>query len=210
VALLVAWWADRFGARPTRIVRLAAWLAPALAIGVASALVWHPYVQPGVLPPPSPATLWLFAPAVAGAIALAWGLHAGRPALLVHGTAAAMVVVLGAGVWPYIAWVNRTFEYPKLAEIVARHSTPAPVGAFFTQELYHAYFYAGRPLHRLASTQEMNQYLARPERPVALINAFNWRFTERVRLPSIAVIDSVWLGTQEILVVRAERPPLPL
>jgi hypothetical protein len=95
--------------------------------------------------------------------------------------------------------VNEQFEYRRLAALVADRSGGGDVGAFFNRELFHAYFYAGRPLVPIADPAAVREFLARPGRPIVLVNAEN---RQAIGLPGVAVIARLRLGSDDILAVR--------
>jgi hypothetical protein len=59
---------------------------------------------------------------------------------------AATLVLFGAGIWPYNAWVSQGFERARLRQALAGADRSDEAGAYFSRELYQAHFYAGRPL----------------------------------------------------------------
>lgn len=208
-ALLVAWWADAHGAVRTAAPRAVAWGSLAIVGAVLAVLA----VPVGVTPPESrfaPGVSWEILPLVAGgaliALALFWGLRIGRPGLLIYGGVVAMVVILGYGTGLYNAWVQKTQDFPRLAAAIAR-SSPDGTPGVFGGRFFPIDFYLGRELHRIQTVEEFNEYLARPERPVVVVNGRTWKRIQGQISPDIRAIDRMWVRGQEMLIVRMGRPP---
>ena len=206
-ALLIAWWADTQGATRTLLGRALGWASLAGAAG-AIALLLRVRLSPGILAtaPAWAAPVLILGVAGVGA-ALFGGLRAGRPALLVGAVAGCTAVMLAFGMWLYSDWVNRTLDFPRVAETLARHAgSQAPV-AYLTRRFFQVDFYAGRELRQLRTVQEFNAWMARPERPVALVNGRNWDFIAPHRSPHLRVLERVPVGEEELLIVSDGRPP---
>jgi 4-amino-4-deoxy-L-arabinose transferase-like glycosyltransferase len=206
-ALLVAWWAAEAGARVTPIRRALAAAAGLTILVVLAAPLW-------VRPSPRyfvPAATWASAPlflALLGAgAALAVGLWRGRPRLLVAGTVTAMVVVLGWGSWLHARWAASTQDYPGLAAQVSHEAGGAPVGAVVIADYFlQLDFYLGRTVTPLYTAGDLRTFLARPERPVAVVEARDWR---RLGAPGWADVQIVarWrVEGQDHLIVRGSAP----
>jgi 4-amino-4-deoxy-L-arabinose transferase-like glycosyltransferase len=204
-ALLVGWWADAHGAGARRAGGLVGWLA----LGAAAALIlalqvpawWGIRLRP-FIPGPS----WVMLPVLAGialaAVALFRGLREGRPALLVHGVAAAMAVVLACGIWPYDTRYNQVWDARRL---VARAETWAENGeaAVFR---HHADwlsmdFYAGRALLSVNEPRPLDAYLARPGRPVVIIRDGDWRAMAPQLSVNARILERFTIGTETVLLV---------
>lgn len=209
-ALLVAWWADAHGALKTAAGRVTAWASLAI-VGAATAALVAPL---GVGTPPArfvPEWSWAILPLLGAAaliaVALFWGLRTGRPALLIWGGVVAMVVLLGHGTRLYNAWVNETQNFPRLATHLARH---APNVAVFGGRFFPIDFYLGRELHRIWTVEEFNEYVARPERPVVVVNGRTWEKIQGQISRDIRVVERMRVRGQDMLIVRIDRGPSPL
>ncbi len=207
-ALLVGWWADAHGDIARRAGRVAAWLA----LGAAGALIvalqvpawWGIRIRPFI-----PGLSWVMLPVLTGValvgIALFRGLREGRPALLVHGVAAAMAIVLAYGIWPYDARYNQVWDSRRL---VARAETWAGDGkvAVFRHHIdwRSMDFYAGRALPSVNEPPDLDAYLARPGRPVVIIEAGDWRAMEPQLSVNARVLERFTIGTDTVLLVGRE------
>lgn len=192
-ALLVAWWADAHGAARTGLARAIAWVGPAVMLGVSAAVL-----LPGLrglragLDVPDPS--WAIAPLlVAGwgaALALWAGLGRGRPALLVGGLTAAMLVLLTYGTWLHNTRFSDTADVPRLAARLEAHARGGEVGVLFETGWLEVDYYLGRPLREIRAGEDLESYLARTGRPV-LTNESTWAgIRERVS-PRVRVVERV-------------------
>ncbi|MBI4610653.1 MAG: glycosyltransferase family 39 protein [Candidatus Rokubacteria bacterium] len=203
LALLVAWWADAHGAVRTTLGRVLAW-GSLLGAGGGVALL--------ALSPPFglERVSWELLPLIAGTallgLALWRGLQAGRPALLVQGVVAGMVVILGSGIWLHNAWANRTEDFKGLSARVERHVGGAAV-AVFGGRFFPLDFYLGRDLRRIRTEEELEAYLARPERPAVVVAEGSWRALQGKVSQDVRVLDRMRVRGQEMLVVRADSVP---
>lgn len=208
-ALLVAWWADRHGAERTTAGRMVGWFS-LVAAAVAITSLGHPEWFGPDQAPFVPGFSWAAFPLAAGAALVGtvmfWGLHAGRPAMLVHGVVAAMVVLLGYGIWLYNGRFNEVWDFKRLAASVERHAHGGEVGVFGGR-WFSIDFYIGRPLHSIRTGAEFKEYLARSERPVVVVNGRTWGYVQGQISPHVRVLDQMTVGGQEMLILKDGGPP---
>ena len=205
-AIIVGTWADQRGAMPTRPARVLAWL---FLVGVIVALVAIPFVpdvqESGILL--LPGFVWKALPFVAGMLSLGgvffWGLGRGRPALAVYGGAALMAVLLSVGVRLSDEAIERTQDFRIVAAALLRHAAGADVRLFSATLLLPVDFYVGRQLERMYRVEELREYLARPGRPVALIDRHHWRNSQQELPPDLALLEKIPIQGQELYIVRS-------
>ena len=118
------------------------------------------------------------------------------------GVALATAVLLSLGVWMQNEWVNRTQDFPQLAALVERHAKGGDVGVlggrFFSVDVY-----LGRQLTPVRTQPLFLTFLARPDRPVALLSERVWNsFTDDVRA-NLEILDRLRVRRQVMLIVRA-------
>lgn len=210
-ALLVAWWADAHGTARTPAGRVIGWLTPAIVAATSVALHvphwWHPQTRIYLTGLP----WWTLLPVVASlaliGAAIFWGLRVGRPALLVHTVVAAMVVILGYGIWPYTQRYNEIWNYRELATNAEQAARGGEVGVF---PLYLRWmsidFYLERPPHSLSSVEEVNAYLARNDYPVVLMEERTWRAIQPQLSRDVRVLEQMPIGREKLLIIRGGRP----
>ena len=207
-AIVVAAWADRRGACPTQPTRVIAWL---FLVGVVVALVAAPFVpdvqESGILLVPGFA--WKAIPLLLGTLLLGgaffWGLSRGRPALVVYGGAALMVVVLSVGVRLNDEAIERSQDFRIVAAALQRHAGGGEMRLFSASLLLPVDFYVGRQLVRMFRVEEMRDYLARPGHPVALMDRRYWR-DFRGELPAdLVVLEKIPIQGQDLYIVRSAR-----
>lgn len=209
LALLVGWWADAHGPARAPAARLFGWIA--LGLGAATVLAadapqWFEPAQRPYVPGYTWEALPLLLGAALAAVAMWGGLRTGRPAVLVHGVAAGMIVILGYGIWPYNSRFNRIWDFPALAASVGQHAGAGPA-AVFGGRWFPLDFYLGRPLQRVGSVAEANAFLARPERPVLVMRS-SLRQTILGDLSTEArVFGERSIGTRPMVILRSGRVP---
>jgi len=179
-ALLVGWWADAHGTARTRADRVIGCLALIGFLVLAASLNiprwWHPRVRVYLTGLP-----WELVPVVVGLTAIGgalfWGLWSGRPALLVHGAVLATAVTLGYGIWPYTMRYNEVWNFKQFAGAVDRHAHGAEAAVFKYQsdEWMSLDFYLARPPLAIETVADLRTFLSRPDRPVVVIDARDWR-----------------------------------
>jgi hypothetical protein len=114
-----------------------------------------------------------------------------------------MAVVLFAGVWIYNDRINATHDFKALAASVERHAHGGEVGVFVSKgEYLQIDYYLGRDLRTLAFPSDLAAYVARPERPVVVINQENWERHERQMPAGLRVLEAPLVGGETIRVVR--------
>ncbi len=207
-ALLVGWWADAHGTARGTAGRVIGWVSLASAVAAVAALYWPAWLGPEQRPF-APGISWQALPLIAGCAlaggALFWGLRAGRPALLVHGVAAAMVVILGYGTWLYNPRFNEVWDFRRLAASVERHAAGGDA-AVFGARWFSIDFYLGRPVLWLRTVEELNSFLDRGNRPVAVVNGRTWLRIQGQISPAIRVLEQTTIGSQDVLIVRHDNP----
>ena len=208
-ALMVAWWADAHGTNRTFVERVVGWVAvgggAAIAVALRMPQWWDPQMQLYV----SGASWRLLLPVFAGlaviAIAFCWGLCAGRPAFLVYGGVAGMVIILGYGIWPFNQRYNEVWNFKALAsrmDAYAQHGMPA---IFKHRPDWLAIdFYAGRSPHSIDTIEEFNAYLARPQHPVVVVDEKGWRNYGAQLAPMPRVLEQMAIGKETLMIVRAD------
>jgi hypothetical protein len=205
-AIIVAAWADQRGAMPTRPARALAWL---FLVGVVVALVAAPFVpdlqESGILL--LPGFVWKALPLAIGALLLGgvffWGLSRGRPALVVYGGSALMAVLLSVGVRLNEEAIERTQDFRIVAAALQRHAAGGDMRLFSASLLLPVDFYVGRQVDRMFRVEEMRDYLARPGRPVALMDRRYWRDFQRELPPDLVVLEKMSIQGQELYIVRS-------
>ncbi|MGH7331720.1 MAG: ArnT family glycosyltransferase [Candidatus Rokuibacteriota bacterium] len=192
-ALLVAWWADAHGTRPTRVGRIVAW-AGLVGLGVASTLLTLPDpwgLRRALLIPEFSVALipivlagWLLALSV-------WaGLGSGRPALLVGGASAAMVVLFGYGTWLHNTRLSGPPDIPRLAARLEAHARGAEAGVLHETGWLEVDYYLGRPLRELPTEDAFERFLVSHGGPV-LASETTWAQIQGHVSPRIRVLERV-------------------
>jgi 4-amino-4-deoxy-L-arabinose transferase-like glycosyltransferase len=205
-ALLVGWWADAHGTARTRAGRMIGGLALTGFLVLAASLNipqwWHPRVQAYLA-----GLSWELVPVVLGlgAIggALFWGLRSGRPALLVNGAVLATALTLGYGIWPYTMRYNELWDFKHFAGAVDRHARGAEAAVFKYQsdEWMSLDFYLARPPLAIETVADLRAFLNRPDRPVAVIDARDWRTVRSGLAPDARALEEMRIGRQKLLIV---------
>jgi 4-amino-4-deoxy-L-arabinose transferase-like glycosyltransferase len=204
LALVTAWWADRHAATAGRAGRVLGGAVAALAAVMAVTFVVAgpalSALQPEAAVPTRPLALPLaLAVAAVGAAFLA-GLRAGRPDVLVVGSAAAMAVGLAYFTWVTTGAFNRVNDFPGVAAMLERHArgeeTRVLGGRYFQVELY-----LGRSMPRIWTVEDFNQFVLSPERHVALVDERGWRTIHDRVPPEVRVLDRLHVRGRDMLVV---------
>jgi 4-amino-4-deoxy-L-arabinose transferase-like glycosyltransferase len=204
-ALLIAWWADTHGTTRPAVGRALGWVA--LAGAVVMSVAFHtPDWWDG---PPRLYLLdvsWLpLLPIIGGlglvGVTMCWGLHVGRPALLVHGAAVGMAVILSYGTSLYNHRYNDVWPYPELvAHADARaHGTETAVFAPRPDWL-SIDFYAARPPRSIWTVEELRTYLGREDHPVCVMDQESWRAHRRDLPATVEVLEEMKIGSDTLLV----------
>jgi hypothetical protein len=203
-ALIVAWWADAYGLGTSVTRRLLALIALVAGLGLLTAPLW-------VRPSPRyflPGYSWDAVPLLAGitllTVALFAGLWTGRPALMVHGSVAAMLLILTYGSWLHARWSERTMDVPRLARLVGRHAEGTAPGVFATNVLHlELDFYLGRETVWIGTVSHLAEHLGRPERPIVVVERRAWEQMRATVPTRVVVLDRLTLGGKELHIVRA-------
>ncbi len=212
LALLVAWWADTHGTVSTLPARLLGLTALVLA-GAAILALNSPESLGLDERPHVPGLSWEVLPLVGGTallgLTLFWGLRVGRPLVLVYGTVAAMVVILGYGIWPYNTRFNEFWDFRRLAAGIERHARGGEVAVFggnvYGGRWFSIDFYAGRPLRSVQTIPEFTAFLAREEQPIVVVRDPIWRIIQPGISMKVSVLEQMAVGGQNMLIVQENR-----
>ncbi len=209
-ALLVAWWADRHAAARVRGGALIGWtclLGAALATAALHAAVrWD-------LGPRWP-DLRGFALGLVPLVLACWGLalslwaglRAGRPGLLVGGTAAAMVVMLGYSTWFVLERSTDTGDVRQLAARLERQAGGREVGVLFETGGLEIDFYLGRPLREIEAELELEKFLARDGGAVLAREAV-WNQIKVYVWPQVRPVDRFSLDGRSFVILGWTSAP---
>jgi len=205
-ALLVGWWADARGTDRTRAGRVIGCLALVGFLVLAASLNvprwWHPRVRVYLAGHP-----WELVPVVLGLAAIGgalfWGLWSRRPAFLVHGAVLATAVTLGYGIWPYTMRYNEVWNFKQFAGAVDRraHGAEAAVFKYQSDEWMSLDFYLARPPLAIETVADLRAFLSRPDRPVVVIDARDWRTVRPGLGPDVRALEGMSIGRQKLLIV---------
>lgn len=206
-AILVAWWADARGTEPTRLARVLAWLSLVSVVTALAVAPWIPDVrESGIFL--IPGFVWKAFPLVVAVLMLGGafflGLSRGRPALVVYGGVALMAVLLSAGVRLNDQAMRMTQDFRVVVAALERHGGGVDMRLFSASLLLPVDFYAGRQLVRMQTPPELRQYLARPERPLVLVDQRYWRDFQREFPPNLRVLEKIRIQGQNLFIVRGE------
>ena len=126
-----------------------------------------------------------------------------RRTAIVKWTAAGMAVPLFAGIWIYNHRINTTHNFKALAAGVERHARGGEAGVFVSKgEYLEIDYYLGRDLKVLAFPSDVAAYVARPERPVVVVNQENWERHERQLPAGLHVLEAPFVGGETMRLVR--------
>jgi 4-amino-4-deoxy-L-arabinose transferase-like glycosyltransferase len=134
-----------------------------------------------------------------------WAADERRPRrpVIVKWTAAGMAVALFSGVWIYNGWINAKGNFEALAARVERHARGGEVGVFVSKgEYLQIDYYLGRDLKTLAFPSDLAVYVARPERPVVVVNQENWERHEGQMPAGLRVLEAPFVGGETMRLVR--------
>lgn len=208
-ALVVAWWADAHGTTRTIVGRVVGWVAVGGGVAIAVALrmpqSWHPQMQLYV----SGASWRLLLPVFAGlaviAIAFCWGLCAGRPAFLIYGGVAGMLIILGYGIWPFNQRYNEVWNFKALVSRMDAYAQYGMPAIFKHRPDWLAIdFYAGCSPHSIETIEEFNAYVARPQHPVVVVDEAGWKTFRTQLAPMPRVLEQMAIGRETLMIVRAD------
>jgi 4-amino-4-deoxy-L-arabinose transferase-like glycosyltransferase len=207
-ALLVAWWADTRAAAPTALSRALAWLAPAAVVLALAIAPFVPDLKESEIFS-IPGFAWKAIPLALGGLLLGFiffhALRNGRPALLVWGGAAIMAVLLSVGMSVADQAIRMTQDFRTVAAALERHAGDRDVRLFSASLLLPVDFYLGRHLVRMQTVPQLQEFLARPERPVVLIDPQFWRDFHREFPPDLRVLQTIRIQGQDLVI--AGRAP---
>ena len=201
-ALLVAWWVERHGGERSRAVKV---ILALTVVGAAAALAVtaHPWAEAADRAIVS-GFWWKAALIAAGTLAMVGFLARAllrRPAVLIPGVALAMALLLAPGMWIYAQSTNRLEDYRGLAALIERHAGGGPVGVtggrFFSID-----FYLERDAAGVRTGAALDAWLARPDRPIAVVTGRAWNGM-RVHLKTpTEVLDVMRVRSHDMVIVR--------
>jgi hypothetical protein len=137
-----------------------------------------------------------------------WAADERRPrrSLTVKWFAAVMALALFAGVRVYNHRINATHDFKSLAASVEGHAGGREVGVFVSKgEYLQIDYYLGRALKTLDFPSDLAAYVAKPERPVVVVNQENWQRHERALPPDLRVLEAPVVGGETMRIVRRAR-----
>jgi hypothetical protein len=204
-AIVLAAWVDQRAAHVSRPARALGWL---FLIGVIAGMAIAPFVpdvkESGILLLPGIA--WKLVPFVVGQLVLGvivwWALNRGRPALLVYGGAIVMAVLLMIGARLNDEAIERTQDFRVVAAALARHAGSGDARLFSASLLLPVDFYYGRQLDRMFQLDEFRAFIARPDRPIALIDRRYWRDFQKQFPPDVVLLEKIPIQGQDLYIVR--------
>jgi len=207
-AIIVGAWADERARVVTWPARAIGWLfLVGVLVGIAAAPLVPDVKESGILQLPGFA--WKAAILVLGALILGSvffvGLTRGRPALVIYGGAAMMAVLLSLGARVSDEVIERTQDFRVVAAALRRHAAGGEVRLFSASLLLPVDFYFGRQLDRMFDVDQMRDYLARADHPVALVDPQAWRDFRRWFPPDIAVLETIAIQGQKLYIVRVRQ-----
>jgi 4-amino-4-deoxy-L-arabinose transferase-like glycosyltransferase len=209
-ALLVGWWAERHAAARTRAGTATGWACLAGGVLALAALLAAAREDLGPRWPDLRGPLLALAPFAAGAGGMAlslWvGLRAARPVLLVSGTAAAMVLMLGYGTWFELRRASAEGDVRELAARLERQARGREVGVLFETGWLEVDFYLGRPAREIEAELELEKFLARDGGAVLASEAV-WNQIKVYIWPQVQPVDRFDLGGKSLVILGWTGPP---
>jgi 4-amino-4-deoxy-L-arabinose transferase-like glycosyltransferase len=203
-SLLVAWWADAHARRGSVAPRWLAGLTFAAAAAVAAAPLWMRPSPRVFVPGYSLDSLPLLAGLVLLTVAIIAGARTGRPAVMVYGTTAAMMLLLTYGSWLHARWRAETRDVPRLARLVAQHAEQTTPGVAGSSGIHlELDFYLGRDTILLPTVDDVVAHLRRPEHPVVVIDHHTWTRARAAMSARTAVLEHLRVSGKELEIVRA-------
>jgi 4-amino-4-deoxy-L-arabinose transferase-like glycosyltransferase len=206
-ALLIGWWADRFGTVRSTARRIAGWVGLAGFVALAVSLYvppwWHRHMRVYLT-----GLSWELAPIALGLVLigafLCHGLATGRPSLLVQGVGITTAVILAYGVWPYTQRYNELWNFRQFAAAVQRVAPLGDVSVFRYRfdEWMSLDFYLRRTIPSVEDVGALREYLDRSGQPVVVIGASEFGRV-RAQLPvNVHPVDAMAIGGNTLLIVR--------
>ena len=113
------------------------------------------------------------------------------------------VVLLSVGVRLNEEAIERTQDFRIVAAALRRHAAGGDMRLFSASLLLPVDFYVGRQLDRMFRVEEMRDYLARPGRPVALMDRRYWRDFRQELPPDLVVLEKISIQGQDLYIVRS-------
>jgi hypothetical protein len=140
------------------------------------------------------------------ASALFWGLHAGRPALLVRGVVIGMAIVWGASIWPLNKRRNEIWDFRQFAATVNRHARGGAVAIYQHRDKWGPIdFYLGRSPRSVFTIEQVIEHLTRGEGFVVLMDNVAWDVFGPQLSQDIRVLHRVTVGPQTLIVLGYGR-----
>jgi hypothetical protein len=179
--------------------------AVAMAVALRMPQWWDPVTQVYVSGTSWRLLLLVFAGLAVVAIAFCRGLYAGRPAFLIYGGVAGMVVVLGYGIWPFNQRYNEVWNFKALVSRMDAYEQYGMPAIFKHRPDWLAIdFYAGRSPHSIETIEEFNAYMARPQHPVVVVDKKGWKTYGTQLAPMPRMLEQMAIGEETFMIVRAD------
>jgi hypothetical protein len=113
-----------------------------------------------------------------------------------------MALVLSVGVRLNDEAIRLTQDFRVVAAALARHAGGADIRLFSASLLLPVDFYVGRQLERMERVEDLRGYLARPDRPVVLIDRRYWLVFQRDFPADLQVLEKIPIQGQELFIAR--------
>ena len=210
LALLVGRWADSDAAVPTIGGTILGWGALLSGVAVVAAPAWPDLPLDDFPLHLSWPVVFMVSGVGLAAAAFFLGLRRARPALMVYGVTAGMGMFLGAGLWLYDDWLNRSSDYRRLAEALRQHAGAGEAAAFTSSRHLQIDFYFGRDLVPVWKEEvfdkkpgKFSHFMARAGRPVAVVDGSTWReIRERISVPVVTLDQLPSVAGENMLILR--------
>jgi len=206
-ALLAAWWAFAYAGQRSRAATMIAWGSLAFSATLVVTILVGPSFSEHVAYIP---TAWarripMLAAATLTGVFFFWGLHRGRPRLLVYGVTAATALLFAYGSHVHAEWLNRTQDFKGLAARLERYAQGREArvygGRFFQMD-----FYLGRPFLQIRTNEEFNRFVLSPDHPVVLIDEpRGWKTVRPTAPPEVGILDRMRVRDRDMLIVGIPR-----
>ena len=100
---------------------------------------------------------------------------------------------------------NEVWNFKQFAGAVDRqaHGAEAAVFKYQSDEWMSLDFYLARPPLAIETVADLRAFLSRPDRPVVVIDARDWRTVRPGLAPDIRALEERRIGRQKLLIVSA-------
>jgi 4-amino-4-deoxy-L-arabinose transferase-like glycosyltransferase len=208
-AVLVAWWADAWGAERTTVGRTIAWVALA-GTAATTALAAFPGLGGVRSALQIPELSLMLTPIILFgwilALSLWVGLRRGRPALLMGGVTGAMVLLLLYGSWLDRTHFSTDSEVPRLATRIEAYSKGGEAGVFRESGWLEIDYYLGRPLHEIWLDDDLERYLERTRQPV-LASEATWGEIKDSRAWRVRILERLKVRGKSFVILGWSPAP---